>query len=310
LFVPRTVFTRGDFMTETSQATSTSLTGRVVIVTGAGKGIGRAVSLQLASCGAKVLVNNRRHQGEEDEQTSAAQVVAMIRAQGGQALANHDDALDPDAGARMVEQAMNTWGRLDMVYANAAVAQQAAFHTLSLNELRTIIDSGVVSTLSLLHAAWPVFRAQRYGRALVSSSSAGRFGNHGLTAYAASKGAIESLMRSLALEGVKHGIHCNALSPYAHSQMTASHLPPAWADVLAPEALAAAAAWLLSPECTINGQVLVAGGGRYARSWPVETPSVAGTDMEQVWAQLLNLQGQTHVDSITAFQSFMADGGH
>jgi NAD(P)-dependent dehydrogenase (short-subunit alcohol dehydrogenase family) len=306
----RPVFTKGDFMSEASQATSTSLTGRVVIVTGAGKGIGRAVSLQLASCGAKVLVNNRRHQGEEDEQTSAAQVVAMIRAQGGQALANHDDALDPDAGARMVEQAMNTWGRLDMVYANAAVAQQAAFHTLSLNELRTIIDSGVVSTLSLLHAAWPVFRAQRYGRALVSSSSAGRFGNHGLTAYAASKGAIESLMRSLALEGVKHGIHCNALSPYAHSQMTASHLPPAWADVLAPEALAAAAAWLLSPECTINGQVLVAGGGRYARSWPVETPSVAGTDMEQVWAQLLNLQGQTHVDSITAFQSFMADGGH
>jgi NAD(P)-dependent dehydrogenase (short-subunit alcohol dehydrogenase family) len=306
----RPVFTKGDFMSEASQATSTSLTGRVVIVTGAGKGIGRAVSLQLASCGAKVLVNNRRHQGEEDEQTSAAQVVAMIRAQGGQALANHDDALDPDASARMVEQAMNTWGRLDMVYANAAVAQQAAFHTLSLNELRTIIDSGVVSTLSLLHAAWPVFRAQRYGRALVSSSSAGRFGNHGLTAYAASKGAIESLMRSLALEGVKHGIHCNALSPYAHSQMTASHLPPAWADVLAPEALAAAAAWLLSPECTINGQVLVAGGGRYARSWPVETPSVAGTDMEQVWAQLLNLQGQTHVDSITAFQSFMADGGH
>lgn len=297
-------------MNEASQATSTSLTGRVVIVTGAGKGIGRAVSLQLASCGAKVLVNNRRHPGEEDDQTSAAQVVAAIRAQGGQALANHDDAMDPDAGVRMVEQAMNAWGRLDMVYANAAVAQQAAFHTLSLNELRTIIDSGVVSTLSLLHAAWPVFRAQRYGRALVSTSSAGRFGNHGLTAYAASKGAIESLMRSLALEGVKHGIHCNALSPYAHSQMTASHLPPAWADVLAPEVLAHAAAWLLSPECALNGQVLVAGGGRYARSWPVETPSVAGTDMEQVWAQLMDLQGQTHVDSITAFQSFMADGGH
>lgn len=297
-------------MNQAGQATSNSLTGRVVIVTGAGKGIGQAVSLQLARRGAKVLVNNRRHPGELDEQTSAAQVVAMIRAQGGQALANHDDARDPDAGVRMVEQAMNAWGRLDMVYANAAVAQQAAFHALSLNELRTIIDSGVVSTLSLLHAAWPVFRAQRYGRALVSSSSAGRFGNHGLTAYAASKGAIESLMRSLALEGVKHGIHCNALSPYAHSQMTASHLPPAWADVLAPEALAPAAVWLLSPECAINGQVLVAGGGRYARSWPVETPSVAGTDMEQVWAQLLDLQGQTHVDSITAFQSFMADGGH
>jgi NAD(P)-dependent dehydrogenase (short-subunit alcohol dehydrogenase family) len=260
-------------MTQTSQATSTSLTGRVVIVTGAGKGIGRAVSLQLASRGAKVLVNNRRHPGEEDDQTSAAQVVATILAQGGQALTNHDDAMDPDAGVRMVEQAMNAWGRLDMVYANAAVAQQAAFHTLSLNQLRTIIDSGVVSTLSLLHAAWPVFRAQRYGRALVSTSSAGRFGNHGLTAYAASKGAIESLMRSLALEGVKHGIHCNALSPYAHSQMTASHLPPAWADVLAPDALASAAAWLLSPECAINGQVLVAGGLGRSRPRRCQAPT-------------------------------------
>ncbi len=297
-------------MTETSQATSTSLTGRVVIVTGAGKGIGRAVSLQLASRGARVLVNNRRHPGELDEQTSAATVVAMIRAQGGQAQANHDDALNPDAGVRMVEQALNTWGRLDMVYANAAVAQQAAFHTLSLNELRTIIDSGVVSTLSLLHAAWPLFRAQGYGRALVSSSSAGRFGNHGLSAYAASKGAIEALMRSLALEGGKHGIHCNALSPYAHSQITADHLPAAWVDVLAPDALACAAVWLLSPECALNGQVLVAGGGRYARSWPVETPSVAGSDMDQVWSQLLDLQGQTHVDSVTAFRRFMADGGH
>jgi NAD(P)-dependent dehydrogenase (short-subunit alcohol dehydrogenase family) len=297
-------------MTEITPSSPALLSERVVIVTGAGKGIGRAVSIQLARSGARVLVNNRRHPGESDTQTSAARVVAEIRAQGGQAEVNHDDATDPESGARMVAQAIGTWGRLDMVYANAAISQQAAFHTLSLNELRSIIDAGVVSTLSLLHAAWPVFRAQRYGRVLVSTSSAGRFGNHGLTAYAASKGAIESLMRSLALEGVRHGIQCNALSPYAHSQMTASHLPPAWADVLQPEALAHAVSWLLSPECTLNGQVLVAGGGRYARSWPVETPSVAGTDMAQVWSELLDLQGQTHVDSVTAFQSFMAAGGY
>ena len=297
-------------MTEKNQSPMASLADRVVIVTGAGKGIGKAVSLQLARRGARVLVNNRRHAGQSDEDTSAAQVVALIRSQGGQAQANHDDVMDPEAGARMVEQAMNTWGRLDMVYANAAISQQAAFHTLSLKAIRSIIDSGLLGTLSLLHAAWPVFRAQAYGRALVSSSSAGRFGNHGLSAYAASKGAIEALMRSLALEGGKRGIHCNALSPYAHSQMTAEHLPAAWVDVLAPDALALAAVWLLSPECTLNGQVLVAGGGRYARSWPVETPSVAGADMDQVWSQLLDLQGQTHLDSVTAFRRFMADGGH
>lgn len=293
-------------MDKDMQGTSWSLADRVVIVTGAGKGIGRAVSLHLARCGAKVLVNNRRHPGETDAQTSAARVAEEILAQGGQAHANHEDATDPQAGVRMVEQALQTWGRLDMVYANAAVAQQAAFHTLSLAEIRQTIDSGLLSTLSLLHAAWPVFRAQAFGRALVSSSSAGRFGNHGLSAYAASKGAIESLMRSLALEGARHGIHCNALSPYAHSQMTASHLPAAWANVLEPEALTQAAVWLLSPTCSVNGQVLVAGGGRYARSWSVETASVAGTSVQEVWTELQTLEGQTHVDSMTAFQSFMA----
>ncbi len=297
-------------MTAKTTSLSLTLSERVVIVTGAGKGIGRAVSLHLARSGAKVLVNNRRHPGQLDADTSAAKVVAQIQAEGGQAQANHADALDPDSGVQMVEQALNTWGRLDMVYANAALPQQAAFQSLTLNELRVIIDAGLVGTLSLLHAAWPVFRAQRYGRALVSSSSAGRFGNHGLTAYAASKGAIESLMRSLALEGARHDIHCNALSPYAHSQMTDAHLPQPWVDVLQPEALAQAATWLLSPECPLNGQVLVAGGGRYARSWPVETPSVAGTDMHQVWSELQTMQGQTHLDSVTAFQSFMADGGH
>lgn len=297
-------------MTESQAFVPADLSERVVIVTGAGKGIGKAVSIALARCGARVLVNNRRHPGEADADTSAARVVAEIRSQGGQAEANHDDATDPEAGTRMVAQAMSTWGRLDMVYANAAVSQQAAFHTLSLAELRAIIDAGLLSSLSLVHAAWPVFRAQRQGRVLLSSSSAGRFGNHGLTAYAASKGAIESLMRSLALEGVRHGIQCNALSPYAHSQMTANHLPEAWVDVLQPEALAQAAVWLLSPSCPLNGQVLVAGGGRYARSWPVETPSVAGDDLPRVWAELQSLPGQTHVDSVSAFQSFMADGGH
>lgn len=297
-------------MQETPSSLTQSLSARVVIVTGAGKGIGRAVSLELARRGACVLVNNRRHPGQSDAQTSAAQVVAQIRAQGGQAEANHDDATDPESGVRMVQQAIHVWGRLDMVYANAAVPQQAAFHTLSLAELKGIIDAGVLGTLSLLHAAWPVFRAQRYGRALVSTSSAGRFGNHGLTAYAASKGAIESLMRSLALEGVRHGIHCNALSPYAHSQMTASHLPEPWVEVLQPESLSQAAAWLLSPECPINGEVLVAGGGRYARAWPVETPSVAGEDMHRIWSALQGLPGQTHADSVSAFKSFMTAGGH
>ncbi len=285
-----------------------SLKDKVVIVTGAGKGIGRAASLDMARRGARVLVNNRRHPGEADEQTSAFQVVHLIRAEGGDAHVSYDDVTDPLSGERMVQQALQVWGRLDMVYANAAIAQEAAFHAIGLNQLRHIIDAGLLSTLSLFHAAWPIFRDQKYGRLLASSSSAGRFGNYGLTAYSAAKGAIESLVRSMALEGAKYGIQCNALSPYALSQMTQSHLPAAWADVLTPDSLAPAVAWLLSPNCALNGQVLVAGGGRYARAWPVETHSVQGDDLADVWQRLTELEGHTHADSVSAFKSFMQDG--
>ncbi len=288
-------------------AQNTDLRDQVVIVTGAGKGIGRAASLHLASLGARVLVNNRRHPGQTDADTSAAQLVAQIRAAGGQAEANFDEAQDPAAGQRMVDQALATWGRLDMVYANAALPQDAMFHNQSLQDLRTIIDTGLTGTLSLFHAAWPVFRAQKSGRALASTSSAGRFGGPGMTAYAASKGAIESLMRSLAAEGARSGIRCNALSPYAASQMTQDHLPPPLARALAPENLGPLVAWLLGPGCELNGEVVVAGGGRYARAWPVETRALRGEDLSRVWADLLTLEGRPHRDAVAAFQAFMQD---
>lgn len=286
---------------------SPDLRDQVVIVTGAGKGIGRSAALHLAAVGARVLVNNRRHPGEADAQTSAAQVVAQILAAGGQAQVNFDEAGDLGAGQRMVEQALAAWGRLDMVYANAALPQDAMFHKLGLEELRTIIDVGLTGTMSLFHAAWPVFRAQKSGRALASTSSAGRFGGAGMTAYAASKGAIESLVRSLAAEGERIGIRCNALSPYAASQMTQGHLPPAIAQALAPEHLAPLVTWLLGPDCELNGEVVVAGGGRYARSWPVETRAVRAGDPRQAWAELLTLEGRTHASAVAAFQAFMQD---
>jgi NAD(P)-dependent dehydrogenase (short-subunit alcohol dehydrogenase family) len=298
----------GNFMTNNASfSLQDALKDRVVIVTGAGKGIGRAACRHMAQAGAKVLVNNRRHPGESDAQTSAAQLVSLIRAEGGVAEANYDDVSDPQSGERMVQQALHTWGRLDMVYANAAIAQEASFHSLDVSQLLSIVNAGLVSTLSLFHAAWPVFRQQKYGRALASSSSAGRFGNHGLTAYSASKGAIESLVRSLALEGAHHGICCNALSPYALTQMTQSHLPENWAQLLTPESLAPTVAWLLSPECSINGEVIVAGGGRYARAWQVETPAVKGGEITEVWQDLSRLEGQTHRDSVSAFKSFMSE---
>lgn len=283
----------------------TLLHDRVAIVTGAGKGIGRAYALELAARGAKVLVNNRRHAGEADAQTSAQQVVEAIAAAGGVALANFEPVDAAGAGENMVQQALSAFGRIDIIVANAALSQAASFHKQSLDAFMAIFNVGFRGTLDLLHAAWPHLRAQTYGRVVVTTSSAGRYGNHGLGAYAASKGAIEMLMRSLAAEGIGSNIRVNAISPYAATQMTEAYLPANLAAHLQPAAVAPMVAWLCSAHCNVNGEVIVAAGGRYRRAFSVETDSVAGTDCEQVVTTLASRSGRPHADANAAFTSLV-----
>lgn len=285
----------------------TDLAGRVAIVTGAGKGLGRAYALGLAAQGAAVVVNNRRHQGERTEDTSAAQVVAAIRAKGGRAIASYDAVEQAQAGESMVQAALGEFGRLDIVVANAAVPQAAAFHKTSAEEFRTIFDVGFYGTLHLLQAAWPVMRENGYGRIITTTSSAGRFGNHGLTAYGAAKGAIESLTRSLAAEGASRGIKANAISPYALSQMTSGYLAGEIAERFSPEQVVPMVLWLASEGCTANGEVIVAGGGHFRRGFPVETLSATGAEMADVFATIRDREGVAYASSNAAFDSLLQE---
>lgn len=282
-----------------------SFEGRVAIVTGAGKGIGRAYALELAARGASVVVNNRRHPGQTDADTSAQQVVETIRAAGGTAVANFEAVQAAGAGERMLQQALDSFGRIDAVIANAALPQACSFHKQSIEEFLEIFDVGFRGTLNLVHAAWPLFRAQGYGRVVATTSSAGRYGKHGLGAYAASKGAIEMLVRSLAQEGLSKGIRVNAISPFATTQMSASYLAPEVAACLTPDAIAPMVAWLASEACTANGEVLVAGGGRYRLGFGVETDSIAGEDMAAVHGALQGRPGRPHGDSGHAFATLV-----
>lgn len=288
------------------------LGGQVCVVTGAGQGIGRASALHLARCGAKVLVNSRLSPGQHAQEGRAAAVVAEIVAAGGQAVASTVDASDPDSGRRIVDEAMAAWGRIDMVHANAARGQHSTFAATSLQELRSIMEVGFGATLALFHAVWPVMRGQGGGRLLATTSSAGRFGGAGISGYAASKGAVEALVRSLSLEGRRHGIVCNALSPYAHTQMTDAHLPPTLAQALPPEALGPVVAWLLAPHCPLRGEVVVAGGQRLARGGVSETPALErapGESLDAVWARVCAQAGRPQPDAPTSFAAFMADVG-
>lgn len=283
------------------------LQGRVAIVTGAGKGIGRACALALAASGARVLVNNRRHPGETDEQTSAGRVVAAIRAAGGAAQANHESVQAEGAGMRIVADALEHFGRVDILVANAASPQAATFRKQSLEEFRAIFDVGFLGALQLVHAAWPHLLDQGWGRVVMMTSSAGRYGNHGLAAYSASKAAIEMLMRSLAAEGASRGIRVNAVSPYADTQMTQGYLTDDLARCLRPEAVAPLVGWLASEACHANGEVIVAGGGRFRRAYSVETDSLAGDDIAAVVDALRERSGQPHPSSNHAFATLVEE---
>jgi NAD(P)-dependent dehydrogenase (short-subunit alcohol dehydrogenase family) len=289
----------------------TDFAGRVAIITGAGKGLGRAYALALGARAAAVIVNNRRHPGERDEDTSAFKVAAAIQAAGGRAIPHHADVARADAGRSMVEAALAEFGRVDIVIANAAVPQAAQFHKLNAGDFREIFDVAFFGALHVLQAAWPVMQAQGYGRVITTTSSAGRFGNHGLSAYGAAKGAIESLTRTLSAEGARRNIKVNAISPYAMSQMTADYLPRDIAERFGPEHVVPMVLWLASEQCGASGELIIAGGGHFRLGYNVETSSVPGegTPMGDVYRALTNRPGRPYPSATAAFDSLLCDLG-
>ena len=250
------------------------LSGRTAIVTGAGKGLGRAYALHLAACGAAVLVNNRRHVGENDADTSAAHTVAAIQQRGGRAVANWSDVCEPDSGHAMVTQARAAFGGLDIVVANAGVSIVGSFLKQGMAQFRNVFDTGFFGNLHLAHAAWPHLMAQAYGRVILTASSAGLYGDHGLSAYSASKAAVIGLARALAQEGRRKNVLVNVIAPYGLSQMTAAHMSESMAQAFDPALVAPLVGWLASPACDVSGEVLVSGGGMVRRSGTGETDGV------------------------------------
>lgn len=284
---------------------------KVVIVTGAGKGLGRAYAIYLAARGARVVVNNRRR--SDSEPSSADEVVQAIRQAGGQAIANYDSVEDPGAGERIVQQAVDAWGRVDVLINNAGVDQRSTFHKVSVEQFRQIFDINFYGSLYVTHAAYARMRTTGYGRIVVSTSVAGLYGLHGLTAYSASKAALIGFMRTLAMEGRSHNVLTNAIAPYAATPMTArqGNMPEEFMTTMRPEFVAPAVALLVSEQTSLNGQVIIAGKGVFRRAANVEgrgrryaDPADATAEaLARDVAQLLDMEGATEfADAMAAFQ--------
>lgn len=233
------------------------LTGRVAVVTGAGGGLGRSHALLLAGRGANVIVN--------DVGDGAHDVVNEIVDAGGNAVANQASVADADAAAGIVADALEAFGRIDIVINNAGIIRDRSFAKMTLDDLREVLDVHVFGAFHVTMAAWPHLREQGYGRVINTVSGAGLFGNFGQANYATAKMGLVGLTRTLAAEGKKYGITVNAVSPIAASGMTETILP---ADVLSkidPEHVSPVVAYLCSEGCTETGVVVVAGGGFVAR---------------------------------------------
>jgi NAD(P)-dependent dehydrogenase (short-subunit alcohol dehydrogenase family) len=236
--------------------------GRVAIVTGAGGGLGRQHALVLAARGARVVVNDLggAREGSGGSLSAAEQVVAEIRAAGGEAIANNASVTDWDAVQAMVQQAVDTWGRVDILVNNAGILRDKSFSKMELADFRLVMDVHLMGAVHCTKAVWPHMIEQKYGRIVMTTSSSGLYGNFGQSNYGAAKMALVGLMQTLSLEGAKHDIRVNCLAPTAATRMTEGLMPAAVLQALKPEAVVPAMLVLVAQDAPTR-TILCAGAG-------------------------------------------------
>jgi NAD(P)-dependent dehydrogenase (short-subunit alcohol dehydrogenase family) len=241
--------------------------GRVAVITGAGRGLGREYAHLLGSKGAKVVVNDPGGavDGSGGEHSVADKVVDEIKAAGGQAVANYNSVADTKSAQNIVDTAVNAFGRLDILVNNAGILRDKAFNNMSMEDFEFASQVHYMGTVYCTKAAWPIMRKQQYGRIVVTTSGSGTVGNFGQSNYGAAKMAVVGLINVLRIEGAKYNILCNAISPSANTRMTESLLPPHMAKYMRPEFVSPAVAWLCSEDCNATGEIIAATAGNYAR---------------------------------------------
>ncbi|GAW41801.1 Putative short-chain type dehydrogenase/reductase [Brevundimonas sp. SH203] len=263
--------------------------GQVVIVTGAGGGLGREHALALAARGARVVVNDLggARDGSGGSATAAEAVVAEIEAAGGEAMANAASVTDAAAVQAMVDQVMAKWGRIDILVNNAGVLRDKTFAKMELEDFRFVVDVHLMGAVNCTKAVWEIMRGQNYGRIVMTTSSSGLYGNFGQSNYGAAKMALVGLMQTLAIEGQKNDIRVNCLAPTAHTRMTEDLGAALPLEALAPALVTPGLLYLVSQDAPTRA-ILAAGAGGFERAYVTLTQGafVAGDDApEQVAAR-------------------------
>lgn len=284
-----------------------SFEGRVAIVTGAGRGIGRAHARLLAERGARVVVNDLggSMEGVGADAEPASIVAAEIVDSGGVAIADTSDVANLAGGQALVDAALERFGRVDVLVNNAGIMKWARFPDVDADDLQRHFAVHVAGSFNTTRAAWPHLVEQGYGR-VVMTTSTGMLGLPGNTSYAAAKGAVIGLTRSLATEGAAHGIKVNLIAPAAFTRMAGG----AGSAQMSPELVAPMVAFLAHEDCPVTGEMYAAGFGRFARIFIASTQGYVHTpdeptveDVADNWATINDESGYYVPADLTAWSA-------
>jgi NAD(P)-dependent dehydrogenase (short-subunit alcohol dehydrogenase family) len=270
---------------------------RVAVITGAGRGLGRAYALLLASKGAKIVVNDPgvSLQGEGTDADPAQEVVNEIKAAGGDAIASKESVATSAGGKAIIQTALDHFGKIDILIHNAGNVRRAALKEMGDDDFNAVLDVHLRGAFHVLRPAFASMCAQKYGRIVLTSSVSGIYGNHNVANYATSKTGMIGLCNVAALEGAAEGVKCNIIAPGAVTRMAegldTSQYPP-----MGPELVAPVVGWLAHESCSVTGEILSSMAGRVSKIYIAETAGVyqPSWNMEQVGEQIQAIGDQAN----------------
>ena len=270
-----------------------SFKDKVVIVTGAGGGLGRSHSLEFAKRGAKVVVNDLGGSvdGSGGSSDAANNVVKEITEAGGVAIPNGSSVTDDDGVKNMVDQTMDEFGRIDILINNAGILRDRSFTKMTMEDFTLVTDIHLMGSVKPTKMVWEIMKEQNYGRILVTTSSTGLYGNFGQSNYGAAKLGVVGFINTIKLEGQKYNINCNVLCPVAYTRMTENLMPPEAEQLLTPGSVTPAVIYL-SSENGPTGTILCAGAGVYSVAKIMESDGenlgleASAEDLEKNWDKI------------------------
>jgi NAD(P)-dependent dehydrogenase (short-subunit alcohol dehydrogenase family) len=271
--------------------------GRVAVITGSGRGLGREYALLLASKGAKIVVNDNGSAvaGEGSDVGPAQSVVDEIKALGGEAVACTASVATFEGGTAIIQTALDSWGRIDILIHNAGNVRYGSLAEISYEDFKAVVDVHLMGAFNVVRPAFPVMCKAGYGRIVLTGSIGGLYGTHQVVNYGVSKAGMIGLNNVAAIEGEVSGVKSNIILPGAVTRMAEgldiSQYPP-----MGPEMVAPVVGYLAHEDCAVTGEMLVSVAGRVARAFVAESEGIYRPDwtIDQVAENLDAIRDTTH----------------